>query len=145
LLRRTYIVPLSISSSSEMSLKSGPAFRSEILDTVQDKEIVYYWKKEFPLLSGRPQASILTRLDTFLRPKIIRHMVSQKANRLDFAEIMNGKKIFLAKLSQGAIGEENAYLLSTLLVSKFHQMVIRHKCFRPRNEAHEAGKRKRGE
>jgi predicted DNA-binding transcriptional regulator AlpA len=51
-------------------------------------------------------------------------MVSQKENRLDFSRIMNEGKIFLAKLSQGAIGEENAYLLGSLLVSKFHQMAM---------------------
>ena len=37
---------------------------------------------------------------------------------------MNEGKIFLAKLSQGAIGEENAYLLGTLLVSKFQQLAM---------------------
>ena len=44
-------------------------FRARVLETVRDPQVVYYWRKEFPLLSGRPQASILTRLDTFLRPK----------------------------------------------------------------------------
>ena len=79
-----------------------PAFRERFLATVQDSEVVYYWQKEFPLLTGKPQGPILTRLDTFLRPKVIRHMVSQKENRLDFAAIMNGRKILLAKLSQGS-------------------------------------------
>jgi len=99
-----------------------PAFRRRFLETVGDSEVVYYWTKEFPLLSGKPQAPLLTRLDTFLRPKLIRHMVSQKENRLDFASIMNGRKIFLAKLAQGAIGEENASLLGAVLVSKLHQI-----------------------
>ena len=99
-----------------------PAFRARFLTTVQDAEIVYYWQKEFPLLAGRPQSPILTRLDTFLRPKVIRHMVSQKTNRLDFAAIMNDRKILLAKLSQGLIGEENSYLLGTLVVSKLNQI-----------------------
>jgi predicted DNA-binding transcriptional regulator AlpA len=98
------------------------AFRERFLSTVQDSEVVYYWQKEFPLLTGKPQGPILTRLDTFLRPKVIRHMVSQKENRLDFAEIMNGRKILLAKLSQGLIGEENSYLLGTLIVSKLNQI-----------------------
>jgi excisionase family DNA binding protein len=98
------------------------SFRQRFLTTVQDPEIVYYWRKEFPLLSGRPQGPILTRLDTFLRPKVIRYMVSQKENRLDFAAIMNGRKILLAKLSQGLIGEENSYLLGTLVVSKLNQI-----------------------
>lgn len=99
-------------------------FRYRFLESVKDREVVYYWLKEFPLLSGRPQAPLLTRLDTFLRPKPIRYMVAQKENRIDFAEIMNTGKIFLAKLSQGAIGEENSYLLGSLLVSKFHQMAL---------------------
>jgi len=51
-------------------------------------------------------------------------MVAQKDSRLDFAEIMDKGKIFLARLSHGAIGEENAYLLGTFLVSKFHQMAL---------------------
>jgi excisionase family DNA binding protein len=99
-----------------------PGFRARYLETVGDSEVVYYWQREFPLLTGKPQGPILTRLDTFLRPKVIRYMVSQKENRLDLGAIMNGRKILLAKLSQGLIGEENSYLLGTLLVSKLNQM-----------------------
>lgn len=99
-------------------------FRDVFLSTVSDPEVVYYWQKEFPLLKGKPQAPILTRLDAFLRPKLIRYMVSQKENRLNFRAIMDGRKIFLAKLAQGAIGEANAYLLGALLVSKFHQLAM---------------------
>jgi hypothetical protein len=101
-----------------------PAFRREFLSTVQDQDVIYYWMKEFPLLSGRPQGPVLTRLDTFLRPKVVRYMVGQKDSRLDFADVMDRGKIFLARLSHGAIGEENAHLLGTLLVSKFHQVVL---------------------
>lgn len=101
-----------------------PEFRREFLSTVVDPGVCYFWEKEFPLLSGRPQAPLLTRLDAFLRPKIIRQMVSQKDSRIDFGEIMNGGKVFLGKLSQGLIGEENAYLLGSFLVSKFHQIAM---------------------
>lgn len=99
-------------------------FRREFLKTVTDHEVLYYWQKEFPLLSGRPQAPLLTRLDTFLRPRLVRHIVAQQENKLDFGHIMNSGKILLAKLSQGAIGEENSYLLGSLLVSKFYQLAL---------------------
>src|SRR5581483_9031863 len=99
-------------------------FRHEFLKTVRDHDVVYYWLKEFPLLTGRPQAPLLTRLDTFLRPRPVRYMVGQKENRVDFAAVMNEGKILLAKLSQGAIGEENSWLLGSLLVSKFHQAAL---------------------
>jgi hypothetical protein len=99
-------------------------FRREYLKSVKDPEVVYYWQKEFPLLSGKPQAPLLTRLDIFLRPKPIRYMVAQKESRLDLRRLMDEGKILLARLSQGAIGEENAYLLGTLLVSKLHQLAM---------------------
>ena len=100
-------------------------FRNEFLKSVKDPEIVYYWQKSFPHLSGNKSiGSILTRLDTFLAQKPIRHMVSQPENRLDFAHIMDTGKIFLARLPKGLFGNENSYLLGTLLVSKFQQIAM---------------------
>jgi hypothetical protein len=99
-------------------------FRKRFLFTVRDPEVVYFWEKEFTLLKGTPQAPLLTRLDTFLRPKLIRYMVAQKKDRLDLRAIMDDRKILLAKLSQGAIGEENSYLLGSLLVAKINQAAM---------------------
>ncbi len=59
-----------------------------------------------------------------LRPKPIRHMVAQKENKVDFEDIMQNGKIFLAKLSQGAIGTENSYLLGAFLVTKLNQIAF---------------------
>ena len=64
---------------------------------------------------------LLTRLDTFIRPKTIRYILSQKQG-LDFNEVVNDRKILLVKLSQGLIGEENSYLLGTLILSKIYQI-----------------------
>lgn len=99
------------------------AFRSRFLATVQDAEVVYFWEKEFPLLIGRAASPLLTRLDVFLRPKPIRNMVAQR-RCLDFRAIIDGRKVLLAKLPQGAIGEENAHLLGSLLTSKLHQAAL---------------------
>jgi hypothetical protein len=101
------------------------AFRETFLNTVADPDLVYYWRKAFPQLSGnRSIGPVLTRLEAFLGPKSIRYMVSQKENRLDFGKIMDTGKIFLAKLSHGLIGKENSYLLGSLLVSKFQQLAM---------------------
>jgi DNA helicase HerA-like ATPase len=99
-------------------------FREDFLSTVQDPEVVYYWQHEYALLSGKPQGSVVTRLNTFLRPKPIRYMVGHGENRLNVSAMMNEGKIFLARIPQGAIGEENAYLLGTLLVSAFHRAAL---------------------
>ena len=99
-------------------------FRAQFLKTVRDPEVISYWRQDFPLLKGSPHAPILTRLNTFLRPRLIRNMVTQKDDRLDMRAIMDGRKILLAKLSQGAIGEENSHLLGSLLVAKIAQAAM---------------------
>jgi hypothetical protein len=98
-------------------------YRQTFLQTVQDPAITYFWEKEFPLLKGASLSSILTRLDIFLRPRTVRNVVGQ-AKGIDCEEIVRAKKILLAKLAQGLIGEENAYLLGSLLISKLNQVVM---------------------
>lgn len=99
------------------------SFRDSFLKTISDQNTIYYWQKEYPLLKTSSIGSILTRLDTFLRPKLIRNMVAQKKS-LDFEQILNSKKILLVKLSQGLIGNENSYLLGSVIVSKIHQAAM---------------------
>jgi hypothetical protein len=102
-----------------------PEFRKSFLETVRDPEVVYYWRKVFSQLAGNKSIGpVLTRLEIFLSRKPIRYMVSQSVNRLDFTDILDTGKIFLAKLPQGIVGRENSYLLGTLLVSKFQQIAM---------------------
>lgn len=98
-------------------------FRNQFLKTVTDANIIYYWQKEYPLLKSSSIGSILTRLDTFLRPKPIRYMVAQKST-LDFESILDTNKILLVKLSQGLIGNENSYLLGSFFVTKLYQAAM---------------------
>jgi hypothetical protein len=98
-------------------------YRASFLRKVHDDHVTYFWEKEFPLLRGAALSSILTRLDFFLRPKLVRNIVGQK-DGIDIENIVNHKKILLIKLPQGIIGDENANLLGSLLVSKLHQVVM---------------------
>lgn len=97
------------------------SFRKDFLKSVDDRSIHYYWDNEYVLLKKGSISPLLTRLDTFLRPRIIRNILAQKEG-LDFNEVINGRKILLVKLSQGLIGEENSYLLGTLILSKIYQV-----------------------
>jgi hypothetical protein len=102
-----------------------PKFRSEFLLTVRDPEVLTFWQEEFSLLGGgRSIGSILARLQDFFSHEPIRNMVSQQVNNLNFEDIMDSGKIFLAKLSVGLGGEENSYLLGTLLIAKFQQLAM---------------------
>jgi hypothetical protein len=100
------------------------AFRREFLRGVADEEVRFFWAKSFPLIGSRSIGPILTRLDAFVRPKLIRHIVGQRCPRLDMAAVLGEGKILLAKLSQGLIGEENASLLGSLLAMRLHQLAL---------------------
>ncbi|MGZ5799538.1 MAG: type IV secretory system conjugative DNA transfer family protein, partial [Burkholderiaceae bacterium] len=100
-------------------------FRKDYLTSIPEQEIRFFWDKEYPLIGTKSIGPILTRLDTFLRSKLVRHIVGQKDAKLDLGSVMNNAdQILLVKLSQGMIGEENAALLGSLLMSKFHQHAL---------------------
>ena len=102
-----------------------PPYRERFLQTVNDADVRFYWKRGFAQLGGNKSIGpILTRLETLLSPKPLRYMLSQQENKLDFTDIMDGGKILLARLPQGQIGRENAFLLGSLLMAKLQQMAM---------------------
>lgn len=94
--------------------------RKTVLDTIEDEYLLQFWNTEFQLLRGNAIASIITRLDAFMRPKVIRGMMSQKKG-ISFKDIIDSSKILLVKLPQGLIGKSNSFLLGSLIVSKLYQ------------------------
>ena len=100
-------------------------YRADYVKTIRDPHLASFWQVEFPMLVGkRPQTPILTRLDTLLRSRLVRGVVTATERPLDFRSIMDEGHLFLARLSQGAIGRENAALLGSLLVSRFQQVAL---------------------
>lgn len=102
------------------------AFRDLKLSRCNNPVIVQFWKK----IAEGPQGDaalpeiapyITSKFDVFLANDIMRPIVAQQQSAFDFREIMDGKKIFLANLSKGRLGERNASLLGLVLVSKFLQ------------------------
>ncbi|MAT90923.1 MAG: hypothetical protein CMC35_09545 [Flavobacteriaceae bacterium] len=98
------------------------SFRKEYLNSVEDSSIHYYWQHEYPLVQKRI-APLLTRIDTFLRPKLVRYMLAQPSG-LNITECLENDKILLLKLSQGLIGSHNSYLLGSLFLAKFGQAAL---------------------
>jgi hypothetical protein len=98
--------------------------REQLLRGLDDPYLLSYFRHEFQLAAGKSVGAILTRLDGFLRSKRVREIVGARESRLDLREVVDRGQIFLARLSEGAVGEENAALLGSLLVSKFHQVAM---------------------
>jgi len=101
-------------------------FRNLKLSRCKNPIIVQFWKKIAEQAQGDPSLEnvapyITSKFDVFLTNDIMRPVVSQEKSAFDFRKIMDEKKIFLANLSKGRLGDRNTSLLGLILVSKFLQ------------------------
>jgi Type IV secretion-system coupling protein DNA-binding domain len=99
-------------------------FRRDYIAVIADPYVQHFWEKEYPLIGARSLGPILTRLDQFLRPRLLREVLGQQEAKLDVGSMVEGRGIILARLAQGGIGTENAHLLGSLLLTKLHQAVL---------------------
>jgi hypothetical protein len=88
--------------------------------------VVQFWRKIAEQAQGEPSLEniapyITSKFDVFLSNDIMRPIVGQEHSSFNFREILDGKKIFLANLSKGRLGDRNSALLGLILVSKFLQ------------------------
>jgi len=105
---------------------ADPQFRNLKLSKCNNPIIVQFWRKIAEQAQGDPSLEnvapyITSKFDVFLTNDIMRPIVSQEQSAFNFRDIMDGKKIFLANLSKGRLGDRNTALLGLILVSKFLQ------------------------
>lgn len=101
-------------------------FRDMKIAHCKNPIVVQFWRKIAEQAQGDPSLEnvapyITSKFDVFLSNDIMRPIVSQEHSAFDFREIMDGRKIFLANLSKGRLGDRNTALLGLVLVSKFLQ------------------------
>ena len=102
------------------------AFRKLKLSKCKNPIVVQFWKKIAEAAGGDASLEnivpyISSKFDVFLSNDIMRPIVAQEQSAFNFREIMDSKKIFLANLSKGRLGDRNTSLLGLVLVSKFLQ------------------------
>ncbi len=98
-------------------------FRKQVLYAVPVHSIHEFWQKEFdplsPQLKNEFISPIVNKVGLFAAHPILRNILGQQKNTIDIAQIMNTKKIFIANLSKGVLGEAGTQLLGSLLVTQF--------------------------
>ena len=103
-------------------LLSDKDFRKKVVDNIQDTVVKSYWVNEFagysPRFRSEATASIQNKIGQLISNPLIRNIVGQVRSKINMKEIMNNRKILIANLSKGRIGEENSKLLGALLITK---------------------------
>ncbi len=96
-------------------------FRERVLRSVTDPETLRFWRDEFPSYTktfrAEAVAPILNKAGQFTASPQLRLILGQVAPRLDLSFTMNNRRILIANLAKGAIGEQASNLLGSLLVS----------------------------
>lgn len=97
-------------------------FRKETLSYCQDTVVLQFWKVEFASWNDKfvaeAIAPVLNKVGAFTANPIIRNIIGQPKSTFNIRQIMDEGKILVVNLSKGLIGEDNASILGSFLVTK---------------------------
>ncbi len=99
-------------------------YRKAVVANVKDPSTKSFWVDEFSKYTDRYTAdatpAIQNKVGQFTSNPLIRNMVGQTHSSFDIRKIMDEKKILIVNLSKGQIGEGNANLLGSMIITKIY-------------------------
>jgi hypothetical protein len=97
-------------------------FRMEVLKHCGDPVVRNFWTVEFASwndkFAAEAVAPVLNKVGAFTANPLVRNIIGQPKSSFNVRKIMDERKILLVNLSRGLLGEDNAALLGSLLVTK---------------------------
>ncbi|MDO4271723.1 MAG: type IV secretion system DNA-binding domain-containing protein [Candidatus Saccharibacteria bacterium] len=97
-------------------------FRNQVLAKVTDTVVLQFWRVEFASWNDKfiaeAVAPVLNKVGAFTANPIIRNIIGQPRSSFNIRQIMDEGKILIVNLSKGLIGEDNAAILGSFLVTK---------------------------
>ena len=97
-------------------------FRKETLGYCTDTVVLQFWNVEFASWTDKFQAEaiapVLNKVGAFTANPVIRNIIGQPKSTFNIRQIMDEGKILIVNLSKGLIGEDNAGILGSFLVTK---------------------------
>lgn len=105
-----------------VKILSDLAFRQSIYLHIKNQALLSFWQKEFDTLEDDVRLQytypILNKVGQFVNSPLIQQVISSPKSSIDLTQVLNSGKIFLANLSQGKLGEDNATLLGAIIITK---------------------------
>ncbi len=101
---------------------SDADYRKKIIDRVTDPVVKSFWVQEFSRYTQRYEteatAAIQNKIGQFISNPLIRNIIGQVQTLIDMKKVMDERKILIANISKGRIGEDNSRLLGALTITK---------------------------
>jgi len=118
-------------------LYTDDRFREHVVSHVSDPETLRFWQEEFPSYSKSLRsdaiAPVLNKVGQIAASPHLRLILGQVAPRLDLSFTINNRRILIANLAKGTIGEQAANLLGSLLVSHLQLIAMERGTLPPEN------------
>ncbi|HVI69051.1 MAG TPA: type IV secretion system DNA-binding domain-containing protein [Magnetospirillaceae bacterium] len=97
-------------------------FRKTVVEQCHDTVVKQFWNVEFASwtdkFANEAIAPVLNKVGAFTANPIIRNIIGQPRSTFNIRQIMDEGKILVVNLSKGLIGEDNAAILGSFLVTK---------------------------
>lgn len=99
-------------------------FRNKVVENVTDVSVKSFWVDEYAKYTDKyvqeATPAIQNKIGQFAGNPLIRNIIGQPKSSFDLRKIMDEKKILIVNLSKGRVGEGNARLLGSMLITKIY-------------------------
>lgn len=107
---------------------SDTSYRQRVIQQIKDPVVKSFWTTDFSASNEQfisaAAVPIMNKVGQFISNPVIRNMVGQRENMLNFDEFMNKGKIVIINLSKGKLGDDNAALLGSMFITKIQQAAL---------------------
>lgn len=99
-------------------------YRNRVIANITDPSVKTYWVKEYAGYTERFAAdaipAIQNKIGQFTSNPLIRNIIGQEKSSFDFRDVMDKGKIMIINLSKGKVGESNANLIGSMIITKIY-------------------------
>ena len=127
ILNNTILALLEYPDSTLLSINrmfADKDYREDVVSNVTDSAVKAFWTEEFANYTERfaqeATPAIQNKVGQFVSNPVIRNIIGQPRSSFDVREMMDDRKILIVNLSKGRIGEDNANLLGSMLITKIY-------------------------
>ncbi len=99
-------------------------FRKKVMDNIKDVAVRAFWFDEYTKYTDRytqeATPAIQNKIGQFASNPLVRNIIGQSKSSFDIRSFMDQKKILIINLSKGRVGDGNARLLGSMLITKIY-------------------------
>ncbi|MDB5266903.1 MAG: hypothetical protein JWN89_718 [Parcubacteria group bacterium] len=99
-------------------------YRKKVVNNVKDPSVKAFWTEEFAgyteKFAAEATPAIQNKVGQFTSNPLVRNLIGQSVSTFDIRKFMDEKKILIVNLSKGRVGEGNANLIGSMLITKIY-------------------------